>query len=134
MIAPGIVKTHFSEALWKDPKQHDKVVRQVPLGRFGESDDIAGAAAFLASSDSSYVWTTAPERPTLAHEPARALTRAHGYCAGHWRDAHGVRGHACVQALSASLERDGPLSRPFSSGDTFCTRHRTNHIPPCAGQ
>ncbi|EKX55445.1 hypothetical protein GUITHDRAFT_149798 [Guillardia theta CCMP2712] len=54
-IAPGIVKTHFSEALWTDQKVHDKVVRQVPLRRFGEAEDIAGAAAFLCSADSSYM-------------------------------------------------------------------------------
>lgn len=49
-ICPGIVKTHFAEALWKDPKVEAMISRQLPLRRFGEPDDIAGAAIFLASS------------------------------------------------------------------------------------
>ncbi|MFZ5616998.1 MAG: SDR family NAD(P)-dependent oxidoreductase [Pseudomonadota bacterium] len=49
-ICPGIVKTHFAEALWKDPKVEAMISRQLPLRRFGEPDDIAGAAVYLASA------------------------------------------------------------------------------------
>jgi len=48
-ICPGIVKTYFAEALWKDPKIEAMISKTLPLRRFGEPDDIAGAAVFLAS-------------------------------------------------------------------------------------
>lgn len=48
-ICPGIVKTYFAEALWKDPKIEASISKTLPLRRFGEPDDIAGAAVFLAA-------------------------------------------------------------------------------------
>lgn len=48
-ICPGVVKTYFAEALWKDPKIEKMMKQKLPLRRFGEPDDIAGAAVFLAS-------------------------------------------------------------------------------------
>jgi NAD(P)-dependent dehydrogenase (short-subunit alcohol dehydrogenase family) len=52
-IAPGLVKTHFARALY----EHDEagVAARFPMKRLGVSDDVAGAALFLASDASSWV-------------------------------------------------------------------------------
>lgn len=54
-IAPGIIKTRLSEALWKDPAVNDKAVAGIPLMRLGEPDEIAGAVVFLSSNAGSYI-------------------------------------------------------------------------------
>ncbi len=53
-IAPGLVKTDFAKALWSDPKLLAKRVKDSPLGRIGEPDEIAGAAVFFASPASRF--------------------------------------------------------------------------------
>ncbi|MCZ8130299.1 MAG: SDR family oxidoreductase [Steroidobacteraceae bacterium] len=54
-IAPGIVRTDFARALWEDPVLRAQMENSSPLRRFGEPDDIAGAAVFLASPAGRYV-------------------------------------------------------------------------------
>jgi NAD(P)-dependent dehydrogenase (short-subunit alcohol dehydrogenase family) len=54
-IAPGIVKTDFAKTLWTDPERAERYTSLVPLRRFGEPDDIAGVALFLASKASAFV-------------------------------------------------------------------------------
>lgn len=54
-LAPGVIKTRFSSALWEAPEIAESVVRATPLGRLGETKDVVGAALFLASSLSDFV-------------------------------------------------------------------------------
>ena len=54
-IAPGVVKTRLSEALWKEPAKGEEAARSKALGYIGLPEDIAGAALFLASDASSYL-------------------------------------------------------------------------------
>jgi NAD(P)-dependent dehydrogenase (short-subunit alcohol dehydrogenase family) len=54
-IAPGIVKTDFNSAFWKDPDVEKRTSDMVPLGRLAEPEDIARTALFLASENSSYM-------------------------------------------------------------------------------
>ena len=53
-ICPGLIKTKFSEALWQNDKILERFLKQIPQGRAGEPDDIAGLAVFLASDAAAY--------------------------------------------------------------------------------
>jgi 3-oxoacyl-[acyl-carrier protein] reductase len=52
-IAPGFIETAMTAALGDEFKQN--AVKQIPLGRVGTPADVAGAIAFLASDDASYI-------------------------------------------------------------------------------
>lgn len=52
-VAPGLVDSEMSRAMPEDVLAN--LVAKVPAGRIGEPDDVARAAAFLASDDSSYL-------------------------------------------------------------------------------
>jgi len=54
-VAPGIIRTKFSSAMWADEDVGEATLAHVPLGRFGEAKDIAGVTAFLCSDDASYI-------------------------------------------------------------------------------
>ena len=52
-VAPGFIRTAMTEKLPEPVK--DSMLRLVPLGRFGEPEDVARAVAFLASDHAAYV-------------------------------------------------------------------------------
>ena len=54
-IAPGAIATPINADLLNNPAQLDALIAQIPLGRLGKPEDVAGLAAFLASDDASYV-------------------------------------------------------------------------------
>jgi len=54
-IAPGAIETPINAKLLQDPVKLKSLLGQTPLGRLGNTDDVAGLAVFLASSDSDYV-------------------------------------------------------------------------------
>jgi NAD(P)-dependent dehydrogenase (short-subunit alcohol dehydrogenase family) len=55
-LCPGPVNTPLLQELFaKDPERAARRLVHVPIGRFAEPEEIAGAVAFLASDDSSFV-------------------------------------------------------------------------------
>ncbi|MBK6896371.1 MAG: 3-oxoacyl-[acyl-carrier-protein] reductase [Alphaproteobacteria bacterium] len=52
-IAPGFIATPMTDVLTEEQK--GKINANIPMGRMGSSEDIAAAAAFLASAEASYV-------------------------------------------------------------------------------
>ncbi len=54
-IAPGLIQTKFSQALWDNEKVMKYALRQIPLGRMAQPEEVAGLALFLASDMAAYV-------------------------------------------------------------------------------
>jgi len=57
-ICPGWVDTRFNDPIWEllgGKEREPELLARVPLHRQGEPDEIAGAVAFLASADASYI-------------------------------------------------------------------------------
>ena len=54
-LAPGLIKTDFSKALWENEDTHNKIVKSIPQGKMGSPDDISGMALYLASEESDFV-------------------------------------------------------------------------------
>ena len=59
-LCPGPVNTPLLQELFaKDPERAERRLVHVPMGRFGEPEEMAAAVAFLASDDASFITATA---------------------------------------------------------------------------
>jgi len=54
-VGPGLIATDLTRPLTEDPANAALYLRQIPAGRFGTPEDVAGAVAFLVSPDAAYV-------------------------------------------------------------------------------
>jgi len=54
-IAPGYMRTTNTAALQADETRNRQILERIPAGRWGEPEDVAGAALFLSSPASNYV-------------------------------------------------------------------------------
>jgi dehydrogenase/reductase SDR family member 4 len=54
-VAPGLTKTRFSEALWKNDEILRLAMSRTPMARPAEPEEMVGAIVYLASDASSYV-------------------------------------------------------------------------------
>lgn len=53
VISPGFIDTEMTAKL--SPEQKESFLEKIPMGRFGNADDIAHTCLFLASKESSYI-------------------------------------------------------------------------------
>ncbi len=54
-INPGIVATEMTKEILRDEKLRKKLLESTPAGRFGQPEDIGGAAVFLALDESNFI-------------------------------------------------------------------------------
>ena len=54
-VAPGWFITELTEALQKDKSRYAEILSRIPLGRWGNPEELGGAVLFLVSDASSYV-------------------------------------------------------------------------------
>jgi len=54
-IAPGAIATPINKSLLEDKPKLDALLKNIPLGRMGEPEEVASLAAFLASDEAAYV-------------------------------------------------------------------------------
>jgi glucose 1-dehydrogenase len=54
-VAPGAIITPINKSLLDNKQQLDALLTNIPLGRMGKPEEVAGLVAFLASDDAAYV-------------------------------------------------------------------------------
>jgi NAD(P)-dependent dehydrogenase (short-subunit alcohol dehydrogenase family) len=54
-VGPGLIATDLTRSVTDDPANAAIYLRQIPAGRFGTPEDVAGAVAFLVSPDAAWI-------------------------------------------------------------------------------
>ena len=54
-LAPGLIKTDFSRALWENEETYNQIIKTIPQGKMGVPEDVSGMALYLASSASDFI-------------------------------------------------------------------------------
>ena len=54
-VAPGAIVTPINKTLLDDHAKLDPLLRNIPLGRLGSSEEVAGLVAYLASDEAAYI-------------------------------------------------------------------------------
>lgn len=54
-VCPGPIQTEMLSPLLADERYHEKLIKGVPMRRLGVPEDVAGAVAFFASEESSFI-------------------------------------------------------------------------------
>ncbi len=54
-VAPGVVRTQFSQPFWSDENLLKELTKSIPMGRIAETGDVVGAVLFLASDLSDFI-------------------------------------------------------------------------------
>lgn len=54
-LCPGVFGTEMNRPLLEDPAKNQDIIRRIPMGRWGELHELAGAVVFMASPGASYM-------------------------------------------------------------------------------
>ena len=54
-VRPTLVKTDIGRPVWEDPQKAANLLKDIPMGRFAEVDDVVSATVFLLSDDASLI-------------------------------------------------------------------------------
>ena len=55
LVAPGAIDTDMNKVLREDKEERKRVLKQIPIDRIGNPDEVANAVEFLASDKASYI-------------------------------------------------------------------------------